>query len=187
MPKTDKIGLLSDWSERLLASDGVDHVDAALRQSWENKFYADLAGTTTTQQRIRLEPEITALAVDAANGTFESMRTCAPPAGRGWEYLTGGLWDWDGELAQIPDWLAEKVKAPSVEPGRYDLVVDPTNLWLTIHESIGHATELDRALGYEAAYASTSFATFDQLGTLHYGSEVMHVTGHRAVQHGTLQ
>ena len=184
VPKTDKIGLLSDWSERLLASDGVDHVDAALRQSWENKFYADLAGTTTTQQRIRLEPEITALAVDAANGTFESMRTCAPPAGRGWEYLTGGLWDWDGELAQIPDWLAEKVKAPSVEPGRYDLVVDPTNLWLTIHESIGHATELDRALGYEAAYAGTSFATFDKLGSLRYGSQLMNVTGDRTVEHG---
>ena len=49
-------------------------------------------------------------------------------------------------------------------------MVDPTNLWLTIHESIGHATELDRALGYEAAYAGTSFATFDQLGTLQYGS-----------------
>ena len=84
------------------------------------------------------------------------MRTHAPPVGRGWEYLTGDTWDWAGELAGIPEWLAEKAKAPSVEPGRYDLVVDPTNLWLTIHESIGHATELDRALGYEAAYAGTS-------------------------------
>ena len=61
--------------------------------------------------------------------------------------------------------LAEKVKAPSIEPGRYDLVIDPTNLWLTIHESIGHATEYDRAIGYEAAYAGTSFATPDKLGT----------------------
>ena len=74
--------------------------------------------------------------------------------------------------------------APSVEAGRYDLVVDPTNLWLTIHESIGHATELDRALGYEAAYAGTSFATVDQLGTLQYGSPVMNVTGDRVVEHG---
>ncbi len=56
------------------------------------------------------------------------------------------------------------MKAPSVEAGTYDLVIDPSNLWLTIHESIGHATELDRALGYEAAYAGTSFATFDKLG-----------------------
>ena len=63
-------------------------------------------------------------------------------------------------------------------------MIDPTNLWLTIHESIGHATELDRALGYEAAYAGTSFATPDKLGTLRYGSPIMHVTGDRTVEHG---
>ncbi|MBO0821786.1 MAG: TldD/PmbA family protein, partial [Nocardiopsaceae bacterium] len=66
----------------------------------------------------------------------------------------------------------------------YDLVIDPSNLWLTIHESIGHATELDRALGYEAAYAGTSFATLDKLGSLQYGSAVMHVAGDRTVPHG---
>jgi TldD protein len=74
--------------------------------------------------------------------------------------------------------------APAVEPGRYDVVIDPSNLWLTIHESIGHATELDRALGYEAAYAGTSFATFDRLGSLQYGSPIMHITGDRTVEHG---
>ena len=63
-------------------------------------------------------------------------------------------------------------------------MIDPSNLWLTIHESIGHATELDRALGYEAAYAGTSFATFDQLGSLQYGSEIMNITGDRTAAHG---
>jgi len=63
-------------------------------------------------------------------------------------------------------------------------VIDPTNLWLTIHESIGHATELDRVLGYEAAYAGTSFATLDKLNSLQYGSPVMHVTGDRTAEHG---
>jgi TldD protein len=71
-----------------------------------------------------------------------------------------------------------------VQAGLYDLVIDPTNLWLTIHESIGHATELDRALGYEAAYAGTSFATLDKLNTLQYGSGLMNVTGDRTVAHG---
>ncbi len=102
----------------------------------------------------------------------------------GWEYLTDGLWDWDTELLETPDLLAEKLKATTVEPGIYDLVVDPSNLWLTIHESIGHATELDRVLGYEANYAGTSFATYDQLGSLRYGSELMNVTGDRTVEHG---
>ncbi|HEY5184306.1 MAG TPA: TldD/PmbA family protein [Actinomycetes bacterium] len=184
VPDADKVEVLADWSRRLLAAAGVDHVDASVYAVRENKFYADTAGTTTTQQRVRLEPEFTAVAVDATSGAFETMRTVAPPVGRGWEYLLGTGWDWHAELAEVPELLAERLRAPSVEAGTYDLVVDPSNLWLTIHESIGHATELDRALGYEANYAGTSFATFDQLGTLKYGSEHMHVTGDRTVEHG---
>jgi TldD protein len=180
----EKSGLLAEWSTRLLGSPGVAHVDASLLTVHENKFYADTSGTTTTQQRVRLHPQLTAVAVDESSGEFDSMRTLAPPVGRGWEYMTGTGWDWDGELAEIPELLAEKMRAPGIEAGAYDLVVDPSNLWLTIHESIGHATELDRALGYEAAYAGTSFATFDQLGTLKYGSEIMNVTGDRTAEHG---
>ena len=112
------------------------------------------------------------------------MRTVSPPVGRGYEYLDGDGWDFETELNRIPGYLAEKLRAPSVEPGAYDLVIDPTNLWLTIHESVGHATELDRALGYEAAYAGTSFATFDKLGSLKYGSELMNITGDRIAPYG---
>jgi TldD protein len=179
-----KVALLADWSRRLLDAEGVDHVTASLRQVKEQKFYADNRGTITTQQRVRIHPVVEAFASDPETGRFDSMRTLAPPVGRGWEYLIGSVWDWENELAEIPSLLAAKLKAPSVEPGVYDLVIDPSNLWLTIHESIGHATELDRALGYEANYAGTSFATPDQLGTLRYGSPCMHVTGDRTVEHG---
>ena len=185
VPVADQQALLEDWSRRLLA-DGVDHVDAEVDAVKEQKLYADLAGTFTVQQRVRVQPALTVV-VGSSEG-IETMRSLAPPVGRGWEYLAGtaaqGVWDWDGELAQLPELVVEKLKAPSVEPGRYDLVIDPSNLWLTIHESIGHATELDRALGYEAAYAGTSFATHDQLGTLRYGSAAMNVTGDRTVEHG---
>lgn len=184
-PTSDKVDLLLDYSGRLQASDGVDHVTAGVLQVKEQTFYADMAGSSITQQRVRLHPEIEATAVDKSAGSFESMRTLAPPVARGWEYLgTGSTWDWAEELAQIPQWLTEKVKAPSVTPGPTDLVIDPTNLWLTIHESIGHATEYDRAIGYEAAYAGTSFATPDKLGTLKYGTDIMHVTADRNVAHG---
>ncbi len=185
VPENERIALLVDWSARLLTAAGVDHADASVHLALENKFYADLAGTVTTQQRIRSHAQATVIGVDASSGAFETMRTTAPPVGRGWEYLTGdGGWDWDEELARLPDLLAERMTAPSVEAGTYDLVIDPSNLWLTIHESIGHATELDRALGYEAAYAGTSFATFEKLGNLEYGSPVMHVTADRNVVHG---
>ena len=184
VPTRDKVALLTEWSRRLLASDGVDHVQAGVAQVRECKFYADLAGTSTLQQRVRIAPTVTATAVDRASGGFETMDSLAAPAGRGWEYLTGDGWDFEAELATIPELLAEKVKAPSVVAGPYDLVIDPTNLWLTIHESVGHATEYDRAIGYEAAYAGTSFATPDKLGTLRYGSDLMHVTGDRTIANG---
>ncbi|HEV2371170.1 MAG TPA: TldD/PmbA family protein [Streptosporangiaceae bacterium] len=188
-----KVALLTEWSAGLLAHERVAHVDAVLHQVRECKFYSDGA-TTTLQQRVRVRPEMTAVALEP-DGRFETMRTLAPPAGRGLEYLGGspwsatangsaGAWDFPAELARVPEMLAEKLAAPSIEPGRYDLVIDPSNLWLTIHESIGHATELDRALGYEAAYAGTSFATPDKLGSLRYGSPVMHVTGDRTAEHG---
>lgn len=180
----DKVGLLADYSRRLLDADGIDHVTASCLQVKEQTYYADLAGSTITQQRVRLHPELEAVSVDADAGTFETMRTLAPPVGRGWEYVTGTGWEWDAELAEIPGLLAEKVSAPSVTAGPTDLVIDPTNLWLTIHESIGHATEYDRAIGYEAAYAGTSFATPDLLGTLQYGTPKMHVTADRTEPHG---
>lgn len=182
VPVADKVALLADWSSGLLADSRVDHVDASLLQVRECKFYCG-GGTTALQQRVRLHPRLTAVAVEPG-GRFETMRTLAPPVGRGWEYLTGAGWDFPAELARLPELLAEKLAAPSVRPGRYDLVIDPSHLWLTIHESIGHATELDRALGYEAAYAGTSFATIDKLGSLQYGSPVMHVTGDRTAPHG---
>lgn len=185
VPDAEKAALLEAWSRQLLAA-GVSHVDASFRAVKEQKYYADLAGTSTTQQRVRVHPELTVVLV--GDDGMETMRTLAPPVGRGWEFLVGtteqGAWDWAAELAELPDLVREKLAAPSVEPGRYDLVIDPSNLWLTIHESVGHATELDRALGYEAAYAGTSFATLDQLGSLRYGSELMHVTGDRTVEHG---
>jgi len=184
VPTAEKIAVLHDYSGRLLAANGVDHVSASLHAVKEQTFYADTFGSSITQQRVRLMPALEAVTVDAGCG-FDSMRTLAPPMGRGWEVLAGDdVWNWTDELAQLPSQLAEKVKAPSVTPGPTDLVIDPTNLWLTIHESIGHATEYDRAIGYEAAYAGTSFATPDKLGILRYGSPVMNVTADRTAEFG---
>ncbi len=184
---SDKTGVLADWTVRLCRGSAVDHATASLLAVQENKYYADLAGTRTTQQRVRLQPGFEAMG--GTSEVFDAMASIAPPVGRGWEYVVGGTsgadaWDWDRELDEVPDLLAEKLKAPTVEGGRHDLVIHPSNLWLTIHESIGHATELDRALGYEANYAGTSFATPDQIGTLRYGSPVMQVTGDRTIEHG---
>lgn len=179
MKKKDRLASLSS---KLLNHQIVNHTSAHTHFVKEQKYYADIYGTSTTQQRVRVQTQIEAISIGSHG--FESMRTLAQPAGYGWEWMGNSIWNWDAEIDQLPTLLAEKVAAPSVEPGKYDLLIHPSNLWLTIHESIGHATELDRAIGYEANYAGTSFATPDKLGSLKYGSQLMNVTGDRLTEHG---
>ncbi len=182
VPDSDRVGKLIEWSDALAAQTGVDHTLAYVHFVRENTFFANLAGSRLLQQRVRIFPLVEATSVGDAG--FQTMRSTNPPTGRGWEAMTGAGWDIDAEIAQLGEHLAELVAAPSVDAGELDLVIAPSNLWLTIHESVAHGTELDRALGYEAAYAGTSFATFDQLGTLRYGSAGMNVTGDRVTPHG---
>ena len=192
IPEAERVAVLHARSRDLLDDPRVAHADARLLAVRESVDYADTGGTRTSQTRRRIEAEWAVTAIDSRTGAFESMATTAPPVGRGWEYVLGRgeslggarAWNWDEELARLPELVDEKLRAPSVDPGRMTLVIHPTNLWLTIHESVGHATELDRALGYEANYAGTSFATPDQLGSLRYGSSLMNVTGDRVAPYG---
>lgn len=183
VPNREKATLLESWSAALLARPPVEHVQASVEAVAEVTHYADLAGTVATQRRVRVYPVVEVFGRDRF-GEGDSVRTLAPPVGRGWEYMRGEGFDHAGEQAELAELLAEKLAAPPVEPGVYDVVVDPSNLWLTIHESVGHALELDRALGLEAAYAGSSFATPDGLGRLRYGSPAMNVTGDRTVPYG---
>jgi TldD protein len=180
--ESEIIDFLQGWNSKVSPSSIVRHIESNIAMGRDQTFYSDLVGNEISQQRDRISASLTAIHV--SDSGFEDMRTCAPPAGRGWEYLTGTGWDWESEISRIPEYLDEKFKSPSVKPGAWDLVIDPTNLWLTIHESIGHATELDRALGYEANYAGTSFATIDKLGSFKYGSPIMNVVGDRTAEHG---
>ncbi len=182
VPASQRVAKLVELSEIVAGKPGISHVTANVSFVQENTYFANSEGTSTTQQRVRIAPDLRVMSVSEAG--YSSIRTNCPPAGRGWEYLDGDVWDIVSEVEQLPEQLAEYVAAPSVEAGRKDLVLDPTNMWLTIHESVAHGTELDRALGYEAAYAGTSFATFDKLGKLRYGSELMNVTGDRVTKHG---
>jgi TldD protein len=174
------VDTLDGWTSGLLASQHVDHVDASFTGVKEQVLYANSEGTRVVQQRVRCHPSVTAMAV--SDEGFEDMTTTGPPAARGWEYALSP--DWHQELALLPNLLAERVAAPDLEPGRYDLVIDPTNLWLTIHESVGHATEYDRAIGLEANYAGTSFAVPSGLGSFRYGSRLMNISGDRTTPDG---
>ena len=178
-----KIDFLLSLNDRALASKLIDRVTSHVMLVREQKYFASLAGSRIVQQRVRVKGDLTAVRIDKTTGAFETMGNAVPPAGKGWEYFTTGH-DWAKDADEIPPLLEQKMGSPSIAPGRYDIVIDPTNLWLTIHESIGHSTELDRVLGYEANYAGTSFATLDKLNTLQFGAPMMHVTGDRQVEHG---
>lgn len=150
---------------------GADFCTSYLHFVREEKFFASSRGSKIFQTRLRSLPAFAATAVDKRIARFASRDSLAASRAAGWDYVESC--DLIAEAARAGTEVREKLAAKSVEPGVYDLVIDPTNLFLTIHETIGHSTELDRALGWEADFAGTSFVTPDKLGTLQFGSPLM--------------
>lgn len=172
----EKIDHLLEINKILLEAKVVKHCNSWLDQVKEIKYLVNSEGTETTQERTRIQANFETTAI-GPDGQLIRLRSDAVPAGKGYEYVRE--YDFLKVAEEHPHLLEEKVAAPSVDAGSYDLVVGPTNLWLTIHESIGHATELDRILGYEANYAGTSFVTTRDIGQLRYGSDVVNVIADR--------
>lgn len=161
---------------------GASFSTARLSAVREEKYLANSVGSRIHQTRVRVNPAFTVTAVDSSTGRFATRDSLAAPRAAGFEYVTGlGLAD---EAREAAAQAREKLGARRVVPGVYDLVLDATNLWLTLHESVGHSTELDRALGWEANYAGTSFVTPDQRGKLQFGSPLMNVTAERTQDGG---
>ena len=161
---------------------GADFCRSSMGFVQEEKHFASTRGSYLRQSRVRSFPRFTVTATDKESGRFENRQSFAAPRGSGYEYVEE--YDLVGEAAKAAEEARMKLKAKSVEPGRKDLVIHPTNLWLTIHETVGHPTELDRALGYEANFAGTSFVTPDKLGKLKYGSDLVTIVGDRTQEGG---
>jgi len=132
----------------------------------DRKLFASTEGTRLEFDLLASQGECEATAV--ADGRFASRSYNAPHLRRGYELIEEAAFI--REAPRVAAQAVEKVNAPQVESGQYDLVLDPEHLSLTIHESCGHPSELDRALGYEANYAGTSFLTPDKLNQFRYGS-----------------
>jgi len=177
----DKIAHMLAINEAALKA-GADYATISFAFVREEKFFASSVGSRITQSRVRSMPDGEVTVIDKDTGKFATRSTLAPPRGSGYDYILS--YDFAGEAAKAAHQAREKLTAKPVAPGEYDLVLDPTNLWLTIHESVGHPTELDRALGWEANFAGTTFCTPDKLGKLQYGSELMHVVADRSQEGG---
>lgn len=187
--KTDPFAVdLEEKAERLIEINraarggGATYCAASFDQVRERKWLANSFGSRIEQVRTRVFPEFQVTVVDERKREFASRSSLAPPRAAGYEFLAEKALVEDAALAA--EQAREILKAPGVKPGRKDLVIHPSNLWLTIHETVGHPTELDRALGFEADFAGTSFCTPDKLGKLRYASELVTMHAERTREGG---
>lgn len=175
VPVKEKVDLLLGVNDAAIKG-GANYINSFLFTVNEQKYFASTDGSYIDQDIHRIWPTFFITKIDAATGKFETRNALSAPMGMGYEYLyarpqdkiSGPTTLYKGRYDMIEDarlgaqQAGEKLKAKSVEPGKYDLILDPSHLWLTIHESVGHPTELDRVLGYEANFAGTSFLTLDK-------------------------
>jgi len=190
VPIKEKVDLLMEVNGAALKN-GANYVNSVLFMVNEQKYFASTDGTYADQDIHRMWPLFTVTAIDPKTGKFETRQSLSAPMGMGYEYLqanpsdkiTGITTRYNKGYDMLEDVTAAakqaraKHAAKSVEAGKYDLVLDPSHLWLTIHESVGHPLELDRVLGYEANFAGTSFATLDKWKSknFNYGSKLVNL------------
>lgn len=171
VPTQNKVDLLLAINEAALKVKGAAFCSSSMAFVKEEKFFASTEGSEIEQIIIREMPTFTVTAVDRQAGKFKTRNSLAEPIGTGYEWIEN--YPWLDEAQKAAEQAVMKLSAKSVDPGTYDLILAPSNLWLTIHESVGHPTELDRARGYEANYAGTSFLTLDKLGKFKFGSDIV--------------
>jgi len=192
IPVSEKVELLLTANAAAM-DNGANFVNSALFMVNEQKYFASTDGSYIDQDVHRIWPTFGVTAIDREKGKFKSRQALSAPMGMGFEYMDGDAsqkiegpggvklyknsYDIIEDATEAAKQAKEMLGAKSVEPGKYDLVLEPNHLGLTIHESVGHPLELDRVLGYEANYAGTSFATLDKWESkkFEYGSKLVNL------------
>jgi TldD protein len=182
LPMDGKIEFLLKVNEAALKPKGASFVNSSLSFQNEQKFYASTDGSRIEQYIIRTLPFFTVTAVNRSAGDFQTRSSLPGPKTIGYEFIEKH--PWVAEAEQAGEEAVAKLKAKPVAPGKYDLILHPSHLWLTIHESVGHSTELDRALLWEADFAGTSFLTPDKTGKFQFGSKLCNFYADRTQPQG---
>ena len=175
MAQDDRQQFVQKVVDTVVKTKEVTNVNVSVQVEHEWKYFASSEGSYIEQEFLTTSPSFTVTA--RKDGQTRSRTFSAPPATGGWEVA---------EAAQMLE-NAERIAAEAVEfctakpvdMGVKDLILTPSHAMLTIHEIVGHATELDRILGYEANYAGTSFVKLTDVGKLKYGSKLFNVTADR--------
>jgi TldD protein len=169
VPIQEKAELLLKINEQLLSygDQGIKKAYSFLSFAQEDKIFASTVGSVIEQTLYRSYPGLGCTAI--ANGDAQSRNYERPPLNIGYEHIDSD--DLLGNIERVAQEAIAKTAAPELpEDGKTTLILKPSNLFLTIHESVGHPTELDRVYGYEANFAGTSFATTDNLHKLQYAA-----------------
>jgi TldD protein len=177
VPLEAKIAFLLKLNEATLAVPGVSFVSSQILFVDEQKYFASSEGSRITQRLLRTYPQFSTTASDRASGDFQTRAVVDRAQLVGYEYVENYPWLQDAEKAGHE--VVEKLKSRPVSAGKYDIVVDPSQLFLAIHESVGHSTELDRSLGWEANMAGTSFLKAGDAGKLRFGAPIVNLVGDR--------
>jgi TldD protein len=177
VPLAEKIAFLMSLNEAALSVPGVTFVTSQLQLLEEQKFFASSDGSRITQRIVRTYPNFTVTAANRTTGDFQTRSVADRAQLAGYEYVESPSWLQDA--AKAGHEAVEKLKARPIPSGKYDLVVDPTQLFLAIHETCGHSTELDRSLGWEANNAGTSFLKRGDAGALKFGSPIVNFVADR--------
>lgn len=177
IPASEKADYLIRASKAALGVPGVGFASASVLCVREEKLFVNSEGSHTHQLYFRIMPGLSATAVDRRRGRFAERDHEVAPMLAGWEHVTESKLLEDAPL--IGAQARQKLHAQPVTPGEKTVILAPSNLWLTIHESIGHPTELDRAMGLEANFAGTSFIEPDAAGKLRIGSEIVDIVADR--------
>ena len=176
----DDVGL-GERADLLLAATGA-MADAGIplaqasHQIWDTqKWFASSEGSRIDQHIVECGAVIDATAI----GDGETQRRSFPGVRgqygtRGWE-LVREL-DLVGNAPRIAEEAQALLLAPQCPETTTTLILGSEQMALQIHESVGHAVELDRILGWEAAFAGTSWLDPAQLGSMRYGSDLMNIT-----------
>jgi TldD protein len=202
VPVSEKVDLLLR-ANNAATQNGASFANSNLFMINEQKYFASTDGSYIDQNIHRIWPTFSVSVIDKASGKFKTRQALSAPMGMGYEYMVpksedklqgpAGIvlyrnsYDIVEDATLAAKQAKEMIAAKSVEPGKYDLVLEPNHLGLTIHESVGHPLELDRILGYEANYAGTSFASIEKLksGTFNYGSKQVNIFADK-IQPGSL-
>ncbi len=175
VPLNEKIDLLFEVNRRMMKGKMIREAISWMFFKKARKIYKNSIGSHIDQSLIWSLADYVARAV--GDGRFASRSLQSSPRGAGYEYIKSI--PFLDDAARVADEAHQKLTAKTPSMENADLILLPSHTRLVIHETIGHATELDRVLGWEADYAGTSFATPEKLNSYRYGSHMFNVTADR--------